>query len=265
MLSVSHMTYLSAPPEEFLLAASQAGFGGVGLRIFPPPHDPGRYPVAGDAARLRYLRSLSTDTGVAVFEAESFNVGEDFHPEACRPGLEAAEYLGAKYLVSTGADPAPARMKDNYCRFAELLGEFDLSIAIEFNPSRSIRTLEDAVSIYDSIAPLNASAGLLIDVLHLYRSGGDLASLSEIGDRKVHYLHLCDAPLRSSLGVLAESRGGRLPPGEGELPLRSFVSHFPAGTPVSLEIPSSHLERLPVAQAMKHLKTAFDQTIGMTD
>jgi sugar phosphate isomerase/epimerase len=51
---------------------------------------------------------------------------------------------------------------------------------------------------------------------------------------------LCDAvatPPDTPEAIIAEARSGRLPPGQGVLPLRDLLAELPAGTVLSVEVP----------------------------
>lgn len=259
MISVSHLTALDAAPEEYLAAAAAAGFEGVGMRLLPPRHAPGKYPVAGDLARCKALRSQADDLGIAIFEAESFPMEPDTDVDNLLPGLEAGAILGASVLVSGGADPEECRMVENYARLAEAAAQFRIKVAIEFMPSRPMESLQDALRVLDKVDHKNT--GLLIDVLHLFRSGGTIGEIVAIPLEKITYIHLCDALAAhpGADGLTPESRAGRLYPGEGELPLEAFFAQLPPDIDVSLEAP--HRDQQHLAPA-KRLELAGKQTLA---
>lgn len=244
MISVSHLTALDARPEGLIRAAAAAGFQGVGLRVLPPRHAPGLYPVAGDPVWCRELRKLADDAGIRVFEAESFAMDHDSDVAAMEPGLEAAAVLGASVLVSGGADPHEARLTENYARLAELAAGYGIVMAIEFMPSRPMKTLSDARRVMARVGHPNAR--LLIDVLHLCRSGSALAELATLTADQISHVHLCDAPAPhpGQAGLTAESREGRLYPGEGGLPVVEILAALPRDVPISLEAPHRDQQHL---------------------
>ncbi|MEO9778051.1 MAG: sugar phosphate isomerase/epimerase family protein [Sedimentitalea sp.] len=259
MISVSHLTALDAAPEQYLAAAAAAGFEGVGMRVLPPRHAPGKYPVAGDPARCRALRAQADDLGIAIFEAESFPMEPDTDIENLLPGLEAGAILGASVLVSGGADTDEARMVDNYARLAEAAAPFGIRVAMEFMPSRPMKSLVDAVRVLDRVD--NRNAALLIDVLHLFRSGGTVEDIGRLPREKIAYIHLCDAPAAhpGADGLTPESRARRLYPGEGELPLDALFALLPSDMDVSLEAPHRDQQQLPPEE---RIRRAGKQTLS---
>jgi sugar phosphate isomerase/epimerase len=250
MISVSHLTALDAPPEEFIDGAAAAGFEGVGLRILPPKHAPQQWPVVGDRPRAAALRRRADDLGIRIFEAESFGIAADTDVALMGPALETAAALGASYVVSGGIADDEARLVAGYAALSEAAQGFGLGMAIEFMPTRPMRSLTDAVRVLRKVAHPNAY--LLIDALHLIRSGGTPDDVAALDPRTIAYVHLCDAPdERVAPSLVEESRAGRLFPGEGGLPLQRLMDGLPAGTSVSLEAPNGLYAALPAKERLR--------------
>jgi sugar phosphate isomerase/epimerase len=108
---------------------------------------------------------------------------------------------------------------------------------MEFMRWREIGSLEQALAIVSSAR--QANAGVLVDALHLYRSGGSAQALAAAGPAWLHAAQLCDAPLAAppEAGIIAEAREGRLPPGQGGLPLIELLQVLAPATALSVEMP----------------------------
>jgi sugar phosphate isomerase/epimerase len=89
------------------------------------------------------------------------------------------------------------------------------------------------------------NARLLIDALHLDRSGGTPEQVAEVDPEQIAYVHLCDAPQGPPASLTEESRRGRLYPGEGTLPLQRLFDLLPKDVSVSLEAPHALHADLP--------------------
>ena len=248
MISVSHLTALDASPEEFIDGAAAAGFEGVGLRILPPRHAP-MQSVVGDQPRVAALRRRADDLGIRIFEAESFGMAADTDVEAMRPALAVAAELGAAYIVSGGIDDDEARLVAGYRALSAAAQSFGLGMAIEFMPSRPMRSLADAVRVLGKVAHPNAR--LLIDALHLARSGGTPEDVAAIDPALIAYIHLCDAPQKLATSLTEESRRGRLYPGEGALPVARLMDVLPADMSTSLEAPHPAYFHLPPRERLR--------------
>lgn len=244
MISVSHMTALDAEPELMVEAAARAGFDGVGLRIFPPRHAPDQYPITGDAARSKMLRRLADDHGIRIFEAESFGLDAHFSPDPYSRALETAALLGADVIVSAGIDDDTGRLVANYNWLAEAAAQHGIRMTMEFMPYRGMKTLDSALAVHAAVAHPNAK--LLIDAIHLSRSGAGVADIAAIPDRSIiGHFHICDAPAIAPERIedkQAESRVGRLYPGEGGLPLAELMALLPSDCSISLEAPHRDLQ-----------------------
>jgi sugar phosphate isomerase/epimerase len=74
--------------------------------------------------------------------------------------------------------------------------------------------------------------------MHLGRSGATGAQIAALDPAMIGYVQLCDAPLMpANSNYMDEATFDRMVPGEGELPLRDYISALPADLVVSLEVP----------------------------
>jgi sugar phosphate isomerase/epimerase len=119
----------------------------------------------------------------------------------------------------------------------DLAAPFDLALDVEFMIWRPIARLEDAANVMDAVRKTNAF--VLLDALHLIRSGGTVAAVAALDPELIGSVQLCDAPLASPppSEIVDEARGNRLLPGEGELPLRELLAALPKEVPLSAEVP----------------------------
>ncbi|WP_107676425.1 sugar phosphate isomerase/epimerase [Agrobacterium sp. LAD9] len=251
MISVSHLTALDAPPEDFIRDAARAGFDAVGLRINPPAHTPDQWPVAGNTQRAKALRRIADDSGIAVLEVETFSIWPDFKLEALWPGLEAGAELGARFILSAGIDDEEGRLVENYGRLCEAASQFGLTVGFEFMPFRPMATLEQAVRILEAVNRPNAR--LLVDTLHLDRSGSGAGDLVGRARDLVGYVHLCDAAAEppEPARFAEEARNARFYPGEGGLPLAELVETLPEDTAYSIEAPNPLYRHFPPAERLR--------------
>ena len=255
MICVSNLTALDATPEEFIDGAAAGGFEGCGLRIFPPKHAPDQYPIAVNPQWTRELKKRADDRGIRIWEAESFGIDRDTDVDAMRFALEAAAVLGAQWIVSGGIDDDESRLVANYAKLAEAAAGFGLGMAIEFMPSRPMRSLADALRVLAKVDHPNAK--VLIDTLHLERSGGTPEDVGRVNLANLAYVQVCDAgqgaegPPLTLQALVEESRHGRLFPGEGVLPLTRLYDLLPADIPTSLEAPHARHAHLPPTERLK--------------
>jgi sugar phosphate isomerase/epimerase len=118
----------------------------------------------------------------------------------------------------------------------------NVTVVLEFLPIFAIRNLQEALHVVRAAARPNS--GVLVDTLHLARSGGSASDLLDVGTAMFPYLQLADAPAQPPAdglaGLLHEALHGRLLPGDGELPLAAVLAVVP-DVAVSVELRSQRL------------------------
>lgn len=254
-IGVAHFSAIYLAPDEFVRQASAAGFSSVGLRLHPafPGAPYYELPEGSDAARA--LQSTLRSEGVRVFDIEFFIIDADFDVNAIEPIVAAAANIGASRLTACGDDAERGRLAENLSRFCQLAGRYGLSVDVENMGWRTVRTFADSVALVEDCSAPNA--GILIDALHFFRSGAKPPEIKRSVER-VKHVQLCDvAGAAPSLPdeMIAEARGGRFAPGDGELPLTELLKSTGPGTTISVEVPVA-----PNQPTQHHLNDLFQKT-----
>jgi len=239
--SLAHLTLIDIPPPELVDIAASAGFDAVGLRISPAGPGDEPYPMAPDSPLLRATRRRMESTGVGVLDVEVARLETGTDPASFAPVLESAAELGARYLLVNVYGEDGARATTQFDELCDLAASVAVRPVLEFMPYSAVRCLGDAVRLAGKTA-----GGILIDALHLYRSGGSPADLASLDPGRVPYVQLCDgprsAPARGVRGLVDESRHRRLPPGQGELDLHGILAALDQpDVEISVEAPSDAL------------------------
>jgi sugar phosphate isomerase/epimerase len=236
------LAYLTAPdlsPPEMIHTAHRAGYQFVGVRLLPAAPGGEFWELGTDIALLAETRHAIKDTGVKVFDIEIIRIGPTFHPKAHGRFLETCAALGASAILIAGDDPDEARLTANFAAFCEAARPFKLTADIECMPWTEIKNIAQATRI--AVAADQPNAGVLVDALHVARSGSTLADVAAIPRQLLHYAQLCDAPadVPTTLeGLLHTARIERLLPGEGGIDLVGLLNVLPADLPLSIEIPN---------------------------
>ena len=156
--------------------------------------------------------------------------------------FDVMQQLGAELLlVCSNVSPASidddARATADLAEMAERAQKRGLRVGFEALAwGRNINTWRHAWKIVAAAA--HPALGLIVDSFHTLALGDDLTGLSEVPAEKIFLAQLADAP-KLSMDVLSWSRHFRNFPGQGQLPVTSFVRDLiGAGYrgPLSLEI-----------------------------
>lgn len=257
-LGIAHFSCIDVPPIEFVRLAGEIGYAAVGLRLHPAFPGAPFYTLRPGSAEMRSVKMVLQQAGIAVYDIEFVVIDEAFSACELLPVLESAGELGARRLSVCGDDPDKGRFIDNLTVLAALAGEFGMAVDLEIMPWRRIGALATAVEAADATG--RANVGVLIDALHLSRSGAIPADLKSVSKGLIQSVQLCDAVAErpaDDAALVAEARGGRLLPGEGALPLRELLTMAPSNARLSVEVPNAGLP------AERHAKALFDATIAL--
>jgi sugar phosphate isomerase/epimerase len=263
-LSLAPLTVSDAGPLDLISAAMAGGFDAVDLRVIGPPGVAPVAPVAGDPALVKEIGHRLADTGISVFSATGIFITPDFALAEIEPALAIVAALGGRWCLAAGWDADDGRLAANFALACETAAGFSLGIAFEFMPYSEVPDLDAATRLLEAAAQPNGA--LVIDALHLARSGGTPEAVAALPRQRIAYCQLCDAPgkQRAELGLRAESLRHRLYPGAGELPLFDLMAALPPDVTIDLETPVAADAHLPVAErgrragdAIRHFLAAY--------
>jgi sugar phosphate isomerase/epimerase len=188
---------LDAPPPQLVTAAARAGFDAVGVRVRPAADEPA-YPMLDDTQMMRETVARLADTGTRVLDVEVLRLRPDSRHEDALRILDAGVRLGARAALVICNDPDEARLVDRLAAVCAAAGERGLRACLEFMIFSSVRTLADALRIVQRTA--HPAGAILVDALHLQRSGGTPAEVAATRNRLLPYAPLCDASLLRRYG-----------------------------------------------------------------
>ncbi len=246
-LTLAHLT-LSTTPAETIDAAAQAGFGAVGLRICARrPGEPFATPILGDASAAQALRQRASDRGIRLSNVSAYQFYPDVTWEHVAPVIDTTHALGIPTVVVNCFDPDESRFLALFAKYCAAAHAAGMRVALEFLPYSAVRTLGASLQVLERSGAANA--GVLLDALHLDRSGASPSDIAAIPPGKIVFAQLCDAVklsgARSDAELLQEARTARLPAGEGELPLFDFLDALPPGVEIEYEVARMDLANRP--------------------
>ncbi|WP_346893224.1 TIM barrel protein [uncultured Roseibium sp.] len=262
-LSLSFLTLHDVAPTVAIRAAADAGFQMLGLRLLPAnPQAEAPYPLLTDDALLSETLSVLSDTGVQVADIEMVRLNAATTRDDYAALLVRAAVLGASNILVVGDDTDEIRLTEKYAEFAEAAAGYKLNAALEFMPFTGVPDLAAARRIVDKVDTPNAT--IIIDALHVHRSGTTCAEIAALPVHQIAYGQLCDGPVpfdpsREELTRIA--RTARNFPGEGGIDLVELVEALPGDLLISVEVPDVELAR--TARPAERAKRAFETAVSI--
>jgi sugar phosphate isomerase/epimerase len=236
-ISLASGTLPEFDPVTVVAAAAHAGFDGCGIWF--------------DAATwtdetTRATAAAFRDTGLTPLEIEVLVVGD---PAADAPHarlLDAGAAIGATEAIVVSREPDVSRTAARLARLDELAKPRGIRLNLEFLPIFEIRNLAEARNVVDRVGSDNVK--ILVDPLHVARSGTELAEIAALPRALVSFAQFCDAPPTPPGdggfdALYDEAINGRLLPGDGDLPLARLLAALPADLPLSLEMRAAWLRQ----------------------
>jgi len=259
-LSLAYLTVNGVSLAEHISIAAETGFQSVGLRLLgsraPAPED------WRNESLVREAEQRLAQTGITVLDCEIFWLLPETRVAEHEGLLAVMQRLNASLLLVLSRDADLARGFDNFVALCELAKPYGVLCCHEFSKITPVETLQQTVEIVQRSRQPNAR--VLVDALHLSRSGGTPRDVAAVDPALFEYAQLCDAPARiPDLERMRLEPGDRLLPGQGGLPLVELVRVLPPELPLAVEAPVKQLEEMPQSErgwmAMEGLKSVLER------
>jgi len=231
LLSLAAGVHPTLPPAEMVTVAAQADWPACGVWF-----DAATWT---DATTTEVRRRLD-DTGLVALDLEPIIPAPDT-PDHGERLLEAAAGIGARFVLFTSRLPDLSATAARFAELCSVAAPLGVHLVCEFLPIFPLRSLAMAAQVVEPHDP--SVAGILIDNLHLSRSGGTVAEVATLNPARLPYLQIADAPAPAPtepMALLDEAINGRLLPWEGALPIDELLAAVPH-VPLSFEVRSRAL------------------------
>ncbi|MFM8847139.1 MAG: sugar phosphate isomerase/epimerase family protein [Actinomycetota bacterium] len=249
MLSISAGVHPDLSPADMVSTAASAGWPACGIWFDGT--------TWSDRTTAEVRRRLD-DTGIVALDVEPIIPADGSEDHAERL-IEAAAHLGARFVLFTSRLKDHRATADRYAEACAMAEPHGITVVCEFLPIFPLSTIDLANQVVTGVRSRNV--GILVDNLHLSRSGGSVADVRRLGPGRFPYLQIADAPIERPADMSAlfdEALNGRLLPGDGELPISDLLEAVP-DVALSFEVRSRFLRATysdPVARARIVLEAA---------
>jgi sugar phosphate isomerase/epimerase len=271
-LGVEMLCVFGMPPVEYVHLVADLGcrYITTGMVGFAPLQTLGYQPFSlRDDPRLRRdLLAVMDDRGVSISLGEGLLIAPGVDVRSYAADLDIMAELRIPRINTVSLEPDRPRTFDELAVLTDLAAERGILTSVEPVPGLAIADLPSALAAVEHVGRDEIS--LLIDTMHVARSGAGPDDLRALPAERIGHVQLCDVPLRSTrqYHYAEEAMYHRMVPGEGELPLAEMLAALPPDRVVGLEVPlrsraeagvSAYDRILPCVESARALLTQADE------
>ncbi|GLE52862.1 sugar phosphate isomerase/epimerase family protein [Mycobacterium montefiorense] len=263
-LAIGFLNGFGLPPVEFVDLAADLGCRYFSAVVQGAPLVPLGYPpfsLKDDPALRKEVLAAMQHRGVSASLGDGFLVLPDSEIMAFGADLDVLAELGVPRINVVSLDADLARTFDQFAALTELAAQRSIETLVEPVPGLTVGDLPTALAARDHFG--RNDFRLLIDTMHLIRSGASAVQLAAVDPAHIGYAQLNDTTLQPRLdNYMEEAMFERMVPGEGELPLADILAALPDDIVLEIEVPQrslalaavSPIDRLrPCVQAARQL------------
>jgi sugar phosphate isomerase/epimerase len=247
-LAIEYLSVFGLPPVEFVELVAELGVSYLSTGLTAMPLEALGYPpfsLRDDADLRRDMRTAMNDCGVGISLGEGFLIvpGTDCH--AFANDLDLMRELGAPRVNTLGLDPDRNRTFDQFAVLTELAADRGMRTTLEMMPGSIVGDLDTAIAAIRHVG--RPDFQLLVDTMHLARSGACAQDIRALTNGEIGYAQLSDSPVLDSMeDYLLAATFERMIPGTGTLPLADVLDALPGDIHIGLEVPMRSLAEVGV-------------------
>jgi len=195
------------------------------------------FSLRDDPGLRRELLAAMDDRGISISLGEGLLIAPGVDVRSYAGDLDIMAELRIPRINTVSLEADRARTFDELAVLTDLAAERGILTSVEPVPGLAIADLSTAMAAVEHVGREEIS--LLIDTMHVARSGAGPDDLRSLPVERIGHVQLCDVPLRSTrkYNYAEEAMYHRMPPGEGELPLADMLAALPGDRVVGLEVP----------------------------
>ena len=275
-LGIGFLGGFGLPPVEFVNLTADLGCRYMSAVVQGLPLVPLGYPpfsLKDDAALRKDVLAAMNHRGVTISLGDGFLVLPETEIPNFSRDLDVLAELGVPRINVVSLDPDLSRTFDQFAILTELAAQRSVETVVEPVPGLTVGDLPTALAALEHVG--RPDFRLLIDTMHLVRSGSSAADVAAIDPDHIGYAQLNDTTLQPRMdNYMEEAMFERMVPGEGELPLRDILSALPPDIVIEIEVPRRSLalagvnpiDRLrPCVQAARRLLAEAAGGLGNPD
>lgn len=259
-LSLGWLTLPKANSVQLVEAAGAAGFSAVSIRLEGRDRER-ESALCEDAQAIRLLELALADHDVRLGHMGGLWLDGHKPVSEFERAIECGVRLGTHLCAAIAPPDRPQQaIQEDFNSLCELASRYQVRVAMEFGAYLGVPSLDAAVQLVERSAAANA--GLLVDALHLHRSGSRPDALRLVPPERIYVVQLCDAKAETPAfwQLQTEARGDRLDPGQGVIPLCDLLEVTPSHALLEIEAPCFAYRSL---HALDRARLAMHATQGL--
>ena len=240
-LGIDCLSVFGLPPVQYVELAAKLGCGFITVGV-PVSQNPENFPAYcfKDPRVQREMKAALKDHGITVKAGEGFFFMYGMNAQHFIPHLDAMAEIGAQTINMVSLNGDLERSLDGFAVLAEMSAARGMSSSLEFVAGHVIGNVDDAVKAIRHVG--RADFKLVIDMLHLARSGGTVADLANLQPDMIGSIQLCDGR-HETKDYVHEAMYERMCPGAGDFALTELLAALPRDIPVGIEVPQLRLAK----------------------
>jgi sugar phosphate isomerase/epimerase len=199
-LTIMAASLPDTPPLEFIEAADDAGYDGIGLRLHQSPSFPRWQDWLSDEPLKRAVKRALTYSGLEMNEILSYYMTPDVDLGSMAPSLEYGAQLGATYVWITSRDDDWNRQCDSIGKFCDMAAGFDLTVMLG-TPVNNLSPIQTAFRVVDEVRRPNCVVCVGVG---LYLRSGNLADLKGRNRRLLPLIHFNNGTPAAEVAALMD-------------------------------------------------------------
>lgn len=223
---------LETDPATFVSAAASAGWPGTGLWFDPE---------TWSGSTTTSVKQRLDDSGVVPVDMEVIRIGP--RGDSGERLIDVAAELGVRNVLTVSNFDNPEDTAERLAQLCQRAASAGIRVCIEFMRFTKVKTLADAKTVLKLTQEINA--GILVDLLHVVRSGTSFDDIRAVDPSLFPYAQWCDGQHEpdgwSDRSLIHDAIDKRAIPGEGELATVEFDRLFDPQVPFSVEVRSKVL------------------------
>jgi len=264
-LTLGFLNCAEIAPLELVDVAANAGFASVGIRITGRRLGDPYTPVIGNADAIAEIGARLRERRLRLSNVSAWHLYPEVGIRELTSLVETVARLNGEMILLSCYDADRARFCATVRSYAELAAAHGLKLAFEFVPFSQGRSLDDALDIARAVDRENF--GLVIDPLHLARSGSRPEDLAKVPRELFAFAQLCDGPREKppEVDLATEARTMRLDPGTGGLRMREILDALPKDVELECEFPTTRNLALAPAERARQIRAAAEGFLAEYD